>query len=208
MYVLGNETAIAAAISDQLASVGYHIVRLGGATRFETATAVAHDGLGDPATVLLADGTDFPDAVSAGNGAAAAKGAILLTNGATMDPTTAAYLAAHPSDTVFAVGGPAAQADPTATPLVGSDRYETSSIVAAHFYAAPTAAGIATGLAFPDALDGGADIAGSAGPMLLVRPHDLPATIQSYLHTHRVLCASCECTAASTPSTGPSHLTP
>jgi len=42
---------------------------------------------------------------------------------------TAAYLAAHPGKH-YAVGGPASAADPSATAVIGSDRYVTSTMVA------------------------------------------------------------------------------
>ena len=86
----------------------------------------------------------------------------------------------------YAIGGPAHQADPNATPIVGSDRYATSVAVASTFWAAPNNqnafVGFASGAAFPDALSGSANIAGHGGPLLLVPPAGpLPASLASYL---------------------------
>src|SRR5207302_1287006 len=113
------------------------------------AVQIADQGLGNPATVLEATGLGFADALSGGAAAAKVHGAILLTDGDAQAPDTAAYLAAHPSDTRYALGGPAAHADPAATEEVGRDRYETSAMVAEAFFPLPAIAGAADGLAFP-----------------------------------------------------------
>ncbi len=78
MYLLGDTKSIPASVATQLTGLGYQVVRYGGADRYATAVAVA-DALGSPSTVLLATGTNFPDALAAGVGAAKAHGAVLLT---------------------------------------------------------------------------------------------------------------------------------
>ena len=179
VYVLGGTDVVPASIGTQLTGLGYQITRYAGADRFATAVAVA-DALGDPGTVLLASGLNFPDALAAGPAATAAHGVVLLTAGATLPPVTAAYLAAHPG-TRYAIGGPAAAADPTAQPLVGADRYATAATVAATFFPTPTTVGIATGLNFPDALAGAAQLATAGGPLLLTTTAVLPAATGSEL---------------------------
>jgi secreted trypsin-like serine protease len=170
IYLLGGLTALSAAVQTQLTADGYAITRYGGTNRFATAVMIASAGLGDPATVLEATGLGFADGLAGGAAAAQAHGAVLLTIDRVQAPETAAYLTAHPTDTRYALGGPAAAADPGAHPLVGTDRYDTSVQVAKAFFPAPSAVGAADGLAFPDALSGGAQIASLSGPMLLVPP--------------------------------------
>ena len=179
VYLLGGTDVVPASIGTQLATLGYQTTRYAGVDRFATAVAVA-DALGDPSTVLLASGLNFPDALAAGPAATAVHGVVLLTAGATLPPVTAAYLTAHPG-TVYAIGGPAAAADPTAQPLVGADRYATAATVAATFFPAPTTVGIATGLNFPDALAGAAQLATAGGPLLLTTTSVLPAATGSAL---------------------------
>jgi putative cell wall-binding protein len=179
VYVLGGTTAVPASIESQLTGLGYTVTRYSGASRFDTAVKVA-DALGDPGTVLLATGANFPDALSAGVAAAKAGGVVLLTNGPTMPPTTSAYLAAHPG-TVYAVGGPASKADPTATAIVGADRFETSVDVAKRFFSSPASAGFATGRSFPDALAGGALLGHLGVPLLLVDTSSLPSPVITYV---------------------------
>ncbi len=55
------------------------------------------------------------------------------------------------------------------------------SKVAQRFFANPTAVGLASGVAFPDGLTGGAHIGKLGGPLLLTDPATLPGNVQQYL---------------------------
>ncbi|MGH9072287.1 MAG: cell wall-binding repeat-containing protein, partial [Acidimicrobiales bacterium] len=177
VYMLGGDAALAPSVATHLSGLGYVAVRLSGSTRFGTAVAIA-GALGNPSHVFEVTGTNFPDAISAGPAAIAVKGAILLTNGSNQDITTFNYLHAHTSDFRETVGGPAASADPGAVAVVGANRSETAAALAAKSFPSPKVVGIATGLAFPDALSGGALIGSEGGPMLLVTPGlPVPASI-------------------------------
>jgi hypothetical protein len=180
IYLLGGNSAISPTVQTTLVTMGYVVQRLAGADRYATAVAIA-GALGNPTTVFEADGSNFPDALSAGSAAAQQGGAILLTAGSTMPSASSGYLAAHPS-VRYAIGGPAAKADKGATPLVGSDRFATSLLVATTFFTSPAAVALASGINFPDALSGGAVASLSNGPMLLVpNVGTIPATTISYL---------------------------
>jgi putative cell wall-binding protein len=179
VYVLGGTSAVPTSVTAVLGQLGYKVVRYAGADRFATAVAVA-GALGNPGTVLLASATNFPDALAAGPAAHLAGGAVLLTDGNAMVSGTASYLGAHPG-TVYAIGGPAASADPSATAIVGADRYGTAAGVAARFFTSPTTVGVATGLDYPDALAGGALLAKEGAPLLLASPTALPLATSKYL---------------------------
>ena len=188
VYVLGGPTALDPSIDTTLVGAGFNVVRYGGATRYDTAVLIADQGLGNPSTIFEATGLDFADALSGGAAAAKAHAAILLTAGASQAPATAAYLAAHSGDTRTALGGPAAAADPTATAIVGSDRFETSAMIASTFFSTPKpkVVGVASGLTFADALSGGAQMGKVGGPMLLVNPAaPLPTSIGTYLSNNK-----------------------
>ena len=180
VYVLGGPTVLPESVVTQFGAMGFVADRLAGGNRFATAVVIA-SAMGNPTTVFEANGLGFPDGLSAGAAAAKVGGAILLTNGALQAPATAAYLAAHPG-TDYAAGGPAATADPHATPIVGSDRFATSAMVAQMFFTSPAVAGFASGAVFADALSGGAGIAAQGGPLVLV-PYTgaLPSSTLSYL---------------------------
>jgi putative cell wall-binding protein len=166
VYILGGLSAISATVDTKLTSLGFVPKRLAGTSRFGTAVAIA-DAMGDPTTVFEATGLNFPDALAGGPAAIKTGGVILLTNGVTQSTETAAYLAAHPGGTHYALGGPAAKADPSATSLAGDDRFWTSATVAETFFQTATTVGVATGLNFPDALAAGSDLAAKGAPLLL-----------------------------------------
>jgi sugar lactone lactonase YvrE/putative cell wall-binding protein len=181
VYLLGGPQALADNVDADLKAAGYQTQRFQGPDRYATAVAVADAGLGNPSTILLATGANFPDAISGSSAAAKVSGAVLLTNGQSMPVATANYLAAHPGDKQYALGGPAAKAAPKATPLVGVDRYQTAVKVATAFFTAPLTVGVASGEKFPDALTGGALMGASAGPLVLAQLTTLPPFSGNYL---------------------------
>jgi hypothetical protein len=179
VYILGGTSAVPASVANQVAELGYKVVRYAGTDRYGTAVAIAN-ALGDPSTVMLATGINFPDALAAGPAAAHVGGVVLLTDGTSLPATVSQYLAAHHGK-VYAVGGPAVAADPSATPLSGSSRYATAIAVASSLFSTPTQAGVASGVTFPDALTGGAFEAHVGGPLLLTDPNALPSYTSDYL---------------------------
>jgi putative cell wall-binding protein len=179
VYLLGGTAAIPDSVGTALTAMGYIAVRLSGPDRFATALAVA-GALGNPSTVLLATGINFPDALAAGPAAAHLGGVVLLTNGTSMPASVLAYLTAHPG-TVYAIGGPAVAADSNATALTGADRFATAAAVAAALFASPNNIGVASGVTFPDALSGGAFQAHFGGPIVLAAPTALPGSTSSYI---------------------------
>ncbi|MCU0266142.1 MAG: cell wall-binding repeat-containing protein [Actinomycetia bacterium] len=188
VYLLGGTGALAPAVDTAVKALGFTTVRLSGATRYDTAVAVAN-ALGSPETLFLATGRNFPDALAAGTAAGSywadpawGGGAVLLTADRVLPAVVSAYLAGHPSAWVETVGGQAAAAYPSADEdLVGSDRYETAELVALSNFGAAAGAGVATGLNFPDALAGGVLLAVNNLPLLLTRPTGLPTSTDEYL---------------------------
>ena len=175
-WLLGGTDALAPDVEQQLVAAGFMVRRLAGTDRYETAAAVAVEGLGRPGTVLVATGTDFPDGLAAGAVAARLGGAVLLSQGDQPSAATDAYLSTVPTARMIAVGGPATRAYPRAEPAAGLDRFETAANVARMAPAGPLV-GLATGAKFADALAGGAHAA-SAGGVLVLTPSDrlAPAT--------------------------------
>jgi hypothetical protein len=168
VYVLGGGFALDPSTDTTLSNDGYSVKRLAGQDRFGTAVAIA-DELGDPGTILEATGGGFADALAAGPAASAVKGAILLTAGSTQSDPTSAYIA-DKAPKRYAIGGPAATADPGATAIVGGDRYQTALRVTKQFVSTPASLGFATGVSAPDALAGGPVEAKATGGLLLVPP--------------------------------------
>ena len=186
--VLGGPAALSPAIDATLTAHGYEVRRVFGADEYATAVAVAKE-LGDPTTIFEATGLGFADALSAVPAAIQAHGAILLTDGNVQAPATAAYLAAHPALTRYAIGGAraASGADPGAIAIYGADAFGTSAAVATTLFPTATSFGAATALRFPDALSGGVleGAPSNGGPILLVPSSgQLPTAIMGYLQSH------------------------
>jgi len=203
VYVLGGEQALSPAVFNAVKALGYNVQRIAGPDRYATSVAIAQqitkfdvqNGWGQPGRVLVATGNLSPDALSAGAAAESGQqngpkgGVVLLTNDKQMPASTASYLAqvkAHnvpgAATPVYGIGG---QADTALTsigyqhtPVVGSDRYETSYLVAKTFFGGwdqgwgttPSSVGFATGLTWADALSGGAFMGQKQGPLILVNP--------------------------------------
>lgn len=178
VYLLGGPASLSPALAAAVEQLGYRTVRLGGADRYATAVAVAR-ALGDPGVVMEVSGLDFADGLSAGPVAVSRHGVILLTRGGTTPAATAAYLAAHPGVPRVALG-PSAAADPTATAVVGSDRVQTSVLLARRFFPTTSRVGLASGRAFPDALVGGTAL-GPLGPVLLLPAGAPPTALVDYV---------------------------
>ncbi|NUP53627.1 MAG: hypothetical protein HOW97_40840 [Catenulispora sp.] len=180
VYVLGGDRAVSPDVVNQLGRLGYHVQRIGGADRFETAVDMANVYAPDATQVLAATGMNFPDALSAGAAAANFDGmAVVLTEDTVLPATTRGYIAGRIADGrlqyLGAVGGQADKALGTAwggyENLGGADRYATSYNVASHLWTGFTAVGVATGVNWPDSLAGGALMGREGGPLVLVDPN-------------------------------------
>jgi hypothetical protein len=190
VYVLGGEQALSPAVFNTVHAMGYKVQRVWGNDRYSTSVAIAKQVASNgPTSILVATGRNFPDALSAGaaansgSGAGYRAGVVLLTDDKAIPASTAAYLAQSITSTnkpaVYGIGGQADTALTNAgiahTSVAGSDRYQTSYMVARTFFdswdgTAPHEAGFATAVTWPDALSGGAFMASHRSPLLLVNP--------------------------------------
>lgn len=159
VYLLGGASALSTGIEQQLQSAGYQTERLAGSDRYLTSLAIA-DELPITSNFFFATGQNFPDALAAGNAAAA------LTLGAKYDedPETRPFAVLLTADrqmpaviadfawdrglhfgvwTLLTAGG---QADAAALAefgeinlapggrFVGSNRFETATMIAEGIY--------------------------------------------------------------------------
>ena len=121
--ILGGRGAVSDEVEQELRATGVQTGRLAGATRYDTAAAVAAAAVAagaDPARPWVATGEAFPDALSAGPATAADGGVLVLVHGGDLasSPATRAFLAEHAANTevLRIVGGrqaitPAVEAD-------------------------------------------------------------------------------------------------
>lgn len=196
VLVMGGPVAQSTAVVEALGEVPgvADVARRAGEDRFLTAGAIADDAVarwtaagfgvaGSQVLVALGSHPDrnraWPDALSAGQLAAAAKAPILLVTPSEVPAGTAASLSSIDPDLISVIGGPvaipetvAAQLGDTAQRrLAGADRFETSLAVAEAAFAAGASDRellVATGLNFPDGLAAGAVAARRQGLLVLV----------------------------------------
>lgn len=168
--------------------------RLAGSDRYATSIVISQYGfpgtstptgpvVGGVPVVYLANGANFPDALSAGPAAKLEGGPLLLTPAGSLPSAVAAELDRLNPQEIVIVGGPsvvseavriaaAAYTTGDVVRLGGSDRYETSRLIAARMLSQGLATGsklwVATGSNFPDALAAGSAAAGQGVPILLV----------------------------------------
>jgi putative cell wall-binding protein len=166
--------------------------RLGGATRYDTATAISGQFSPGVPSVYIATGANFPDALAAG-AAAGSQSPVLLVSGATVPASVTAEVQRLRPGKVIVVGGTASVPDSVGVALgafatggwirlSGADRYATAAAVSqATFSPGVANVYLATGANFPDALTGAALGAFNGGPVLLATASDLPQVTRNEL---------------------------
>ncbi|MDZ4179310.1 MAG: cell wall-binding repeat-containing protein [Coriobacteriia bacterium] len=185
VYVLGGTSAVSTSVTTAIASLPHTptVTRIGGADRYDTARLVALEvnALRGPKSidsVIVASGQGYPDALSISSYAAASGTPVLLTRAEALPTATQAALAELKPTTSIVVGGNRVvsgavfSALPSPRRLAGADRYSTSRAIADYCVDASVLSlsvlGVATGLAFPDALAAGPALAATKAPLLLM----------------------------------------
>ncbi|WP_346727539.1 cell wall-binding repeat-containing protein [Mobiluncus mulieris] len=159
------------------------VVRSAGQDRVATSLAALslaknHD------TVVLATGSNFPDALTGGALAGALKAGVVLTTSSTLEQSVVNALKAQGTKTVYIVGGQSVvsaakeaalrAAGFQVVRLAGADRYETAALVKAETLKKLGGKAMvscnATGANFPDALACASAASLSGGVVDLVRP--------------------------------------
>jgi putative cell wall-binding protein len=190
--VVSDAVKAALAPYSQLGAAG--VSRIAGASRYATAAAISaatySPGVEE---VLIATGTNFPDAL-AGAAVAGKQGSplLLVTPTSIPGPTATELLRLNPHR-ITILGGTGAVSAAVSNALhaytdggvfrvSGADRYTTAAFIAeTYFLPRPTLALVATGLNFPDALAGAALAGRLWSPILLTAPTTLPSSTASGL---------------------------
>ncbi|MDY7540928.1 cell wall-binding repeat-containing protein [Cryobacterium sp. 5B3] len=170
------------------------VVRLSGSDRFDTSAAISSATFDpDVSVAYIANGSNFPDALSTAPVAGKDKSPVLLVPADSIPAPIQAELARLKPKRIVVLGGANAVSDTVTAALqaytsgavtraAGADRFSTSvAISAAGFDPAVPVAYIANGNNFPDALSA-APVAGKNGaPVLLVPSNGIPDVIQAEL---------------------------
>ena len=165
------------------------VARVAGANRFATAAALSQSAYPSGATdVVIATGTDFPDAL-AGSAVAGMRGMpILLAQANALPGETQAELDRLNPQRVWVLGGTSVISEAVraavaayassgqATRVAGSDRFDTAAAISNRWYAPGVqSVFVAVGTDFADALAGAPAAALRDSPLLLVHSDGIPA---------------------------------
>jgi putative cell wall-binding protein len=193
IYVVGGTGVVSPAVFSELESLATLVLRLSGPDRYSTSQAVfAEVWTGESApNVFLADGRNFPDALSSASAAAHSNGPVVLVNGgsSTLPAGLDTRLQSANTTDVWIAGGPAVvstgiETDANNVPgvnshrLFGSDRYTTSVAVNDEFFPGKTQpVFLAVGTGYADALAGAALAGAQIGPLYLVPGNCVPQDV-------------------------------
>lgn len=157
------------------------VVRVSGPNRYETNLQLNKQQMKAGATVFVATGADFPDALSIGPAVSINGGSLVLTSPGSMRPEMLSLLAERVPTKIYVIGGSGAVSNnvmnqiQTATGLTpkrisGAGRVETSAAIFQEFFKdrEVKTAFVATGREFPDALSAAAAGGALQAPVLLV----------------------------------------
>jgi len=171
-----------------------NVIRIGGATRYETSRLLVDDAFDNALSAFVATGRNFPDALAAGAAAASVFGPVILVDGlaTSADGATTQLIDDLGVETLYVAGGtgvvvPSLVSSLAAIPglvsverLGGADRYATSVAINEEVFSTALEVYIATGTGFADALAGAA-LAGSTFAPLYTVPR---TCIPDGVHTH------------------------
>lgn len=185
VYIVGGVGAVSDDVEFDLGMGGISVVRIAGATRYDTAVEVANRMKllgGAVSEAFVVYGGNFPDALAASPVAYAQGKPIILTTRDVLGQSAWDFLVANCGQ-AYVIGGQGAVSEAVesqassatgapAVRLAGADRYATAQQVGAWFNGTGNDfgfVGVATGANYPDALSGGA-ATGYEGGLLLLTP--------------------------------------
>ncbi|GAA4154988.1 cell wall-binding repeat-containing protein [Leifsonia shinshuensis] len=205
-----NVTATNAGYGDSVTQTySLHVVtvdRTAGADRFATSVEVSKASypaaLSSTATLYIANGVSFPDALSGGPAATQGSGPLLLTAPGYLPTSVSDEIKRLKPQHVVVVGGPAVVSEDVVTALkqlspdvqrvYGGDRFGTSQAVIQHAFTSAPLVYVTTGLNFPDSLSAGGAAGSLHAPLLLVNGgatsvDTATANLLSSMHTTKIV---------------------
>lgn len=193
--ILGGDNAVRSSVVAALEANGMTVERLAGPNRYATAveTAKAVLTMSGKKKVVLTNGLDFPDALSAGSYAGKEGLPILLTRAQSLPVETREALISQGITDVQVLGGPTVVSEGIITEITslginvsrayGSNRFNTSVVVAGRFFAGASHVVIANGMDYADALSAVPLAVKLGAPIMLVRQYDVPDGIRSFIES-------------------------
>ena len=165
-----------------------------GENRYETAIKVAEETIakrGNKGKVIIADGRNYPDAVSIAPYASKEGIPVILVNGNKVPSEVKAFLNKYKiKDAIFVGGTKAVGKDveklfKKVDRVAGADRYETSKKIADKFFAGSSTVFMASGESFADSLSVSYYAGMQTAPVLLTKANSLDNDTRDYLNANK-----------------------
>lgn len=192
VFIIGGAGVMPQNIQDSINEMNIKTIRLYGEDRYETAIKVAEQ-LGSSTQIAVANGENFPDAMSMAPIAANMSMPIILTPSTQLPSSVAEYIKSKDIRASYVVGGNDVVSDsvfnslPNAERISGDSRYDTNIEILKKFALSSklTKLYIANGENFPDALAGSALAAKDSSAVMLVN-NSLAQSTESFLLSNSV----------------------
>jgi N-acetylmuramoyl-L-alanine amidase len=185
IVIVGGPGSVSETVVQDLQAVGFgNIERIGGQDRFEVSYNLALK-IGNISTAVVANGLNFPDALSIAPYAAKNGFPILLVRNNELPGLIRNAISQLNITNTIISGGEASVSKgvesnlPAPQRIGGKDRYEVSANIVNTLEASPTKAFIATGMTFADALTGSVLAAKQGAPLLLTHTTSAPSSVKS-----------------------------
>ncbi|AET69466.1 N-acetylmuramoyl-L-alanine amidase [Desulfosporosinus orientis DSM 765] len=191
VILLGGTACLQPSIEKELDQLSLPWERIGGIDRYETSVLLAKELISD--SVILANGDNFPDALSAATYAAIKRIPIVLTSTKLPDSVIQYYQETAPAQLIV-IGGEAVIPSEElnkhyfniGTRLAGYDRYGTNAAVVSYMKDTYQSNDlfVASGITFPDAVAGTVLASKFKAPLLLTENEDIPASVYTIMRQH------------------------
>ncbi|MBW3664616.1 MAG: cell wall-binding repeat-containing protein [Actinobacteria bacterium] len=192
VYLLGGPDALSPRVESELRGAGYDVKRLAGATRVETAIAIADETVklrGTPDKIAVAYAWNWPDAITGGAAAGRNGVPLVLVDTNAVPAATASFLARHPKAERLVLGGSVVVSDRvlrdvSGQRLAGATRHDTALAVADGLFGAVGSRVVVIDGWDPDgwgrALAWSAYAVRNGAPTILVND-DVPSSVANWL---------------------------
>ena len=174
VYLLGGKSAVSERFEKLIADDGFDVKRLAGSDRYATNIEILREAGTDDEDILVCSGEGYADSLSA----SAVGKPILLVKNDLLTENQKKYLSTLSTEHMYLVGGTGAVSSKIETELKnsgfvvdrfsGTNRFETSAMVAMEFFSEADIIVCAYGYNFPDGLSGGPLAVKISAPLILV----------------------------------------
>lgn len=190
VIIVGGPISVSNKIVGQLKDMGISVERISGQNRMEVAENIAKK-MGEASKVVVADGFNFPDALSIAPWAARNGYPILLTNNKhNITKVTQSIIDKWNVNETVISGGPLSVSNevyknvPNPTRFGGNHRYDVSANIANKYFGHQNKAFVTKGTIFADALTGSVLAAKHNAPILLLKDTSMASVIEGSIESN------------------------